>query len=170
MEKLRMMNKKGNILIAFVIITFLVLAALVEFCSWVQQSTRANVHRIATQKALMNADTGIQSALEFLRTPQAAGLKAGISWPLTSVEQGTTFYVDLIRRASDTSLVDVYATRLLSSSTRWVLLQLLQSGGKTSGRLCLDPTQQRRRLFCGDTGGAGNQLWKQYQLGQHLCQ
>lgn len=105
-----MTKKNGNILIAFTIITFLVLAAMVEFCSWVQQLTRANVHRLATQKALTNADTGIQSALEFLRTPQAAELKPGIPWALTSIEQGTTFYVDLIRRASDTSLVDVYAT------------------------------------------------------------
>jgi len=103
-------RREGSVLIACILIAMLILAAIVQYVAWVNQSTRADIHRIATQRALTNADSGVQAAVQFLRTPQAAQLHPGVSLTRSSIDEGTTFYLTMTRRVTDTSLVDVYAT------------------------------------------------------------
>src|SRR4029077_4667154 len=108
---LQLKNEKGSLLIASVLIMLIVFAVIVQFVSWTRQFTHANVHKIATQKALMNADSGIQLALAFLRTPQASLVKPpGTPYPKYFFTSGTTSYVLMTRHTTDTTLVDVTCT------------------------------------------------------------
>jgi hypothetical protein len=101
---------QGSVLLASVIVTIMLIAVIVQFTQVVIHNTRSSVRYVAGQKARMSADSGLQSALQFLRSPQASILQAGIPRLVSSVEQGTTFYLSLTRQLSDPSLVDVNAT------------------------------------------------------------
>jgi hypothetical protein len=103
-------NNRGSVLLACVIITVLILAVVVQFSNWSSRVTKTNVQQLARQKALVNADTGIQSALQFLRTPQAAQLQSGVPFYLSSMEEGTTFYLTLTRQIANSSLIDIFST------------------------------------------------------------
>src|SRR5579864_2988873 len=106
----RLKNSQGSLLIASILIMLIVFAVIVQFVSWTRQFTHANVHRMATQKALMNADSGVQMALTFLRTPQASQLKPGIPFAQYSIASGTTYYILMTRHTTDTTLIDVNCT------------------------------------------------------------
>jgi outer membrane murein-binding lipoprotein Lpp len=96
-------NERGSMLIASVIVTMLLLAGAVQYVNWVNQMTKSNVHRIATQKALINADSGVQAALQYLRTAKAAELVPGVPMQLISISEGTTFYLTLTRQVRSTT-------------------------------------------------------------------
>src|SRR4029077_13358934 len=98
-------DTKGNLLIAVALIILIVMAVIVQFTSWTRQFTRANVHRVATQRALLNADSGIQMAMAFLRTPYSSQLIPGNPKTMGFIAQGTTSYVLMTRHTTDTSLV-----------------------------------------------------------------
>jgi hypothetical protein len=103
-------NQRGGVLLACVIITLLIMTVIVQFSNWNSQMTQDNLKQLARQKALVNADTGVQAAYQFLRSPQGAQLDPGETIPLPHLTQGSTFYVSLTRQLADSTLIDIFST------------------------------------------------------------
>src|SRR5688572_1322194 len=95
-------NEKGSVLIASTIVTLVVMAGVVEYSFLVSRMSRTNVRAVTSQKALVNAESGLESALQFLRTPEAsAKLQAGLPYTLSFGGSTTNYAVDLIRNVAN---------------------------------------------------------------------
>jgi hypothetical protein len=106
----RLNDQRGNILIAVLLVTFMLMAMIVQYSNWVMRTTKDNVRHLAGQHAMVNADSGVQLALQFLRTPKASQLVPGEPFALASITAGTTNYITLTRGVADHGLIDLYST------------------------------------------------------------
>src|ERR1051325_11704796 len=110
-------NNRGYALIATIIIAFIVLAAVVQFWTWMRLGVKGNVHNLARQKALENADAGLEVAIQYLRTPAATnstnpgGIPPGTATPLpAALDPNILCTLTLTRESGNQANIDIYAT------------------------------------------------------------
>lgn len=103
-------NESGFALVACILVSFLLLAAVIEYTRWNHGNARFGTHLISSQRARENAETGIHVALDWLRKAQSSQLTAGVPLTMSSLNEGSTYQMTLVRSVSDSSLIDCWST------------------------------------------------------------